>query len=43
MTILTEFPSIEGLVEYLLFAFYHNDIDHHIFINFRHIEFVWIS
>ena len=43
MTILTEFPSIEGLVEYLLFAFYRNDIDHHIFINFRHIEFVWIS
>ena len=43
MTILTEFPGIEGLVEYLLFAFYHNDIDNHIFINFRHIEFVWIS
>lgn len=43
MTILTEFPGIEGSAEYLLFAFYHNDIDHHIFINFRHIEFMWIS
>lgn len=43
MTILTEFPGIEGSAEYLLFAFYHNDIDHHIFINFRHIELVWIS
>jgi len=43
MTIVTEFPGVEGSVEYLLFAFYYNDIDHHIFTIFCHIEFVWIS